>query len=141
MNKKDFLKILHFPKIWEIQNLLPDSYFEMAKEEYENEYGNNVPRGGTEHWRFGAFVYLLRKSLSTTELEWLIDAAIADPDKPMAGGVVEELLARSLASETMLTKACRAVESNQEYGKSSEQLRKSFQSGKGPYAITPEQVL
>lgn len=137
MNKIDFLNILNFPKIWEIQDLLPDSYFESAKAEYEKEYGNTIPNGGTEHWRFGAFVYLLRKKLSANEIGWLIEAAIDDPDRPMAGGVVEELISREVASEQMLEKACQAVEGNKYYCKSSEQLRKSFRSGKGPYAIKP----
>ena len=38
---------------------------------------------------------LSEKNISTNELGWLIDAAIADPNKPMAGGATEELLARS----------------------------------------------
>lgn len=131
VDKVDFLKILNFPKIWEIQDLLPDRYFESAKEEYEKEYGNAIPSGGTEHWRFGAFVHLLKEELSANEIGWLIDAAIDDPDRPMAGGVIEELLSRELASEQMLTKACHAVEGSKYYCKSSEQLRKSFKSGKG----------
>jgi hypothetical protein len=139
MDKIDFLKILNFPKIWEIQDLLPDSYFEAAKEEYDKEYGDTIPKGGTEHWRFGAFVYLLRRELSASEIGWLIDAAIDDPDRPMAGGVIEALISRSVASEQMLDKACEAVEGNKYYCKSSEQLKKSFRSGQGPYAIKPRQ--
>lgn len=137
MNKIDFLKILNFPKIWEIQDLLPDSYFDAAKAEYKKEYGDASPNGGTEHWRFGAFVYLLRSELSASEIGWLIDAAIDDPDRPMAGGVIEELISRPVASEQMLAKACEAVEGNKYYYKSSEQLKKSFRSGQGPYAIKP----
>lgn len=137
MDKIDFLKILNFPKTWEIEDLLPDSYFESAKQEYEKEYGNTIPNGGTEHWRFGAFVYLLRSKLSANELGMLIDAAIDDPDQPMAGGVIEELISREVASEEMLDKACQAVDRNKNYCKTSEQLRKSFRSGKGPYAIKP----
>lgn len=67
----------------------------------------------------------------------LIDAAIDDPDQPMAGGVIEELISREVASEKMLDKACQAVDGNKNYYKTSEQLRKSFRSGKGPYAIKP----
>jgi hypothetical protein len=137
MNKIDFLKILNFPKIWAIQDLLPDSYFDAAKEEYNKEYGEAIPKDGTEHWRFAAFVYLLRSELSASQIGWLIDAAIDDPDRPMAGGVIEELLSRSVASEQMLAKACEAVERNKYYYKSSEQLKKSFRSAQGPYAIKP----
>lgn len=137
MDKFDFLKNLNFPKIWESQDLLPDSYFDAAKEEYKKEYGNAIPNGGTEHWRFGAFVYLLRRELSASEIGWLLNAAIDDPDRPMAGGVIEELISRSVASEQMLDKACEAVEGNKNYCKTSEQLKKSFRSGKGPFAIKP----
>lgn len=137
VDKIDFLKLLNFPKIWEKQDLLPDSYFEFAKKEFEKEYGNTIPNGGTEHWRFGAFVYLLQKNLSANQIGWLIDAAIDDPDRPMAGGVIEELLSREFASEQMLARACKAVDGNKNYCKSSEQLRKNFRSGNGPYAIKP----
>lgn len=137
MDKIDFLKILNFPKIWEIQDLLPDSYFDAAKAEYKKEYGDAIPNGGTEHWRFSAFVYLLRSELSASQIGWLIDAAIDDPDRPMAGGVIEALLSRSVASEQMLAKACEAVEGNNYYYKSSEQLKKCFRSGQGPYTIKP----
>ena len=71
------------------------------------------------------------------KLDGFINAAIDDPDRPMAGGVIEELISRSVASEQMLDKACEAVEGNKNYCKTSEQLKKSFRSGKGPYAIKP----
>lgn len=134
MDKVEFLKVLGFPKIWEIHDLLPNSYFESAKIEYEKEYGNTVPDGRAEHWRFGAFIFLCRANLSANEIALLIDAAIEDSDKPMAGGVIEELLSRALASEEMLEKACQVVDGNKYYYKSSEQLRKSFRSGEGPYS-------
>ena len=137
MDKVEFLKFLNFPTIWEKANLLPDSYFELAKVEFEKEYGDTKPVGGTEHWRFGSFIFLLKADLNTSEIEMLVEAAIEDPDKPMAGGVIEELLSKELATNAILEKACTAIESNKYYYKSTDQLRNAFESGVGPYAVKP----
>jgi len=137
MNKLQFLEVLNFPSVWKENELLPDAYFLGALEAYKKEYGEDVPDRGAEHWRFGAFMYLIRNGYPPETLPLLIEAALKDTDYPMAGGVLHELLASPFATESDLQRVYAVIESSKYYYKSAEQLKSSFKAGKGPYATKP----
>ncbi|WP_460050926.1 hypothetical protein [Sessilibacter sp. MAH2] len=129
MNKAVFLKMLDFPEIWSTNHLLSDEYFQAAAKEFIKEYGDIVPDDGKEHWRYGAFLHLIRGDLEADQISMLIHAAIADPDKAMAGCVIAELLSKRSASEADLLLACEAVVKNKEYYKTPEELEDAFRAG------------
>ena len=115
MQITSFAEAADFPRIWLTCGLLEGDFFEQQAAEFEREYGVVKPRGGTEHWRYAAFLALLRAQPTAARLAQLLDAALADPDPPMAGNVVKDVIANPLSTEQMLARATEAVAANAYY--------------------------
>jgi hypothetical protein len=115
MKIEKFMEICQFPKEWVEYSLLPHEYLVAACAEFEKEYGLNIPKGGTEHWRYGAIVYLFKGSLDSKQLLNLLKAVIADPDRPMAGSVMKEIISHQSANELILEKVLQVVKGSKEF--------------------------
>src|SRR5947209_1942912 len=85
MSPTRLAEVLQYPPVWLTTGLLCEELVALQAPQVAREYGLSAPTGGTEHWRFGAFRFWLRRKLTLTELESLLEAAVTDPDPPMAG--------------------------------------------------------
>jgi len=115
MNTADLASLLEYPDPWLRHGLLSAPFFEEQAAMAAEEYGTQTPRGGTEHWRYGGFLYWLRQDLDRTRLQQLLEAAIADPDPPMAGNVIKDITAHRQATAEMVNLASEAVSLNRYY--------------------------
>lgn len=130
MNINEFAAAADFPDVWLSRGLLDGPFFQEQAAEFALEYGRKKPPGGTEHWRYGAFNFWLRSDLDRTRASDLFEAALADPDPPMAGNVIKALLAGPFATEQMLSDAVRAVEADRYYYVGAQELKRIFGSAK-----------
>jgi hypothetical protein len=130
-------QLLNYPPIWAERHLVCDEFFVPQAAEFEREYGYRVPQGGTEHWRYGAFLFWLRRNTDSKMLAHLLAAAIADPDPPMAGNVIKTIIAHPSSTEQMLRLAVSAVTENQEYFVTQHQLESSFSNTHGAEKNVP----
>jgi hypothetical protein len=126
MNKKQLAACLQYPAVWLESGLLTDELFNLQAPEYQKEYGSRVPDGGTEHWRYGAFNFILKRGPDQKTLELLLDAAIADPDMPMAGAAIRDVIAHPLSTRAMLDKALAVVSTSRDYHVSPVKLERGF---------------
>ena len=122
MQITSFAEAADFPEIWLTCGLLEGAFFVQQAAEFEREYGSVKPRGGTEHWRYAAFLALLRAKPTAARLDQLLDAALADPDPSMAGNVVKDVIANPLSTEQMLARAAEAISANSDYYVKQEEL-------------------
>jgi hypothetical protein len=126
MKIDSFAAAADFPGIWLACGLLQGDFFAQQAVEFEREYGGVKPSGGTEHWRYASFLALLRAQPTAARLVQLLDAALADPDPPMAGNVVKDVIANPLSTEQMLSRAAEAVAANPAYYVTREELIQLF---------------
>ena len=130
MNLTAFAEAAEFPGAWLKYGLLDGPFFVQQAIEFELEYGSSKPRGGTEHWRYAAFLSWLRMKPDASRVEQLLEAALADPDPPMAGNVIKELVENPLCTEQMLVAATRQVAANRDYYVRPEELQSIFSSSR-----------
>ena len=128
MNTSHFVNSVHFPSAWHKHGLLEAGFVVQQATEFEREYGARQPTGGTEHWRHGTFLYWLRSEPSAEQLAQLLEAALHDPDPPMAGGVIKQILGSPLSTITMLEAAIQKVASSRAYYVTGEELKAAFSS-------------
>ena len=65
-------------------------------------YGSRSrPVKASEHWRYGAFLYCLRRVQTAAQLDSLIEVVNADPDLPMARAMRKEVLSHPMATEDL----------------------------------------
>lgn len=86
MTKFEFLKVMRFPKEWEVLGMYPDDLFNWQVSGYEPGH-EQAP----EHDRNGAFHWWLRRNPSKIELEKLLRLAAADPDPFLAGDLRDRI--------------------------------------------------
>lgn len=128
MNTDLFAGAADFPACWLEHGLLSGEFFVQQIAAFEAEYGATKPNGGTEHWRYAAFLHWLRTDLDTQRLAALLTAALADPDPPMAGNVLKAIVARPNCTQAMLKAAQDRVGANADYYVSAEGLCQAFES-------------
>ena len=128
MDIKAFAAAANYPTVWLTRGLLDGPFFQAQAEEFFREYRDRKPAGGTEHWRYGSFIHWLRTDIDERKTLDLFEAAIADPDPPMAGNVIKELLGRPFATEGMLSRALKAVAENRYYHVTAQALERIFSS-------------
>jgi hypothetical protein len=121
-----FAKAACFPAVWLERGLLTGPFFEAQAGEFEREYGIRSPEGGTEHWRYGAFLYWLRRRPASDTLPALVEAALQDPDRPMAGNVLLELVALSNFNQESLELVLARAPSRERLGVDPQRLRSAF---------------
>ena len=128
MQISSFAVAADFPEIWLANGLMQGDFFAQQAAEFEREYGGVKPSGGTEHWRYASFLALLRAQPTAERLVLLLDAALADPDPPMAGNVVKDVIANPLSTKQMLARAAEAVAANSDCYVTREELIQLFNS-------------
>jgi hypothetical protein len=67
----------------------------------------------------------------------LLEAVVADPDRPMAGSAILEIAAQESTNECILSAAILAVESSKEFCVRKSDLIECYKSKQGPYNIKP----
>lgn len=115
MSVDRFVLEARYPPPWVKHGLASGEYFEAQARAFAAEYPNRAPEGGTEHWRYGSFLHWLRQELSELQLSHLLEAALADPDAPMAGNILKAVVAHPKSTDEMLQKAQAAVVRNIDY--------------------------
>lgn len=128
MDISEFAAAAQFPAIWLDRGLLDGPFFQGQADEFGREYGLGKPPGGTEHWRYGAFNHWLRSGLGPERTRDLFQAALTDPDPPMAGNVIRQLLDSPFATEQMLLDAVAVVEADRDYQVDAQELRRIVRS-------------
>ena len=107
MSLTTFATLAEFPDAWSKHGLLDGPFSAEQAAEFEREYGSSKPNGGTEHWRYAAFLNWLRAKPDARRTGQLLEAALADPDPPMAGNIIKKLVARGCHQLSQTTAAAR----------------------------------
>lgn len=121
-----FAQAASFPAVWLERGLLAGPFFESQARKFEHEYGTRVPEGGTEHWRYDAFLHWLRSSPSAEALEGLVEAVLQDPDRPMAGNVLLDLVALRSFNQKLLEHILARAPTRRELGVNPQRLKSAF---------------
>ncbi|MCE4555692.1 hypothetical protein [Pelomonas cellulosilytica] len=121
-----FAQRASFPDVWLDHGLLVGPFFEAQAREFEREYESETPEGGTEHWRYGAFVHWLRAKPAEATVVALAEAALRDQDPSMAGNVILELAALPAFSHQLLEHVLARAPARKELGVAPEKLRAVF---------------
>jgi hypothetical protein len=97
MTREDYLRLMKFPKEWEMFNLLPEELVDQL-------IGMYVPRheDSPEHDRNGVFHWWLKQSPDKDVLMRLVDLSFLDPDQIMAADVREHILRSTHADEDVM---------------------------------------
>jgi hypothetical protein len=125
-----FAAAADFPQEWIRGGLFDDPFFIGQANDFERHHGSARPNGGTEHWRYAAFLHLLRANPTAATLQRLLDAALADPDPPMAGNVIKDIVANRLATESMLSTALARIAENVYYCVESDELIRLYRGSR-----------
>jgi len=126
----DLLQRLCFPKIWQEKGLYPDDLYQVQLEAFRAEArvrgippDDYHPAGGTEHYRYGAFRFWLYRKPAREVYEALMEAAAADPDPPMAGAAIKDLISSYSPSRAIVELVIQAVSRSKAYYLSEKELR------------------
>lgn len=126
---------LHYPTLWTERGLYPDDLYRVQLAAFVAEARERGippeeyrPAGGTEHYRYGAFRFWRHRNPSPAILEALLEAAVADPDPPMAGAAMKDILATYSPTRAMVELAIQAVRRSRGYFISEEELRACLQA-------------
>jgi hypothetical protein len=93
-------RALRFPRAWFTTGLMTGELMRLQFSSLRRRYGTRSrPVRSSEHWRYGAFLYCLRKVKDEAELKRLMLAARDDPDGPMAKAMMSEMAAHHLYSQ------------------------------------------
>jgi hypothetical protein len=91
-------RALQFPRVWFETGLLSGEVLRMQYASLCRHFGNRSrPVRASEHWRHGAFQFILRGAKDEATLVKLLAVAYADPDKPMGGAMVKDILKHPLS--------------------------------------------
>jgi hypothetical protein len=126
MSSEHLSRLLRYPEPWLKHKLLSPELVAIQGPQAHREYGEATPEGGTEHWRYAAFNYWFARELNAEELEHLLEAAIADPDPPMAGNALKSAAAHPLCTRAMVEAAKRCASSSEYYYVGPAELERLF---------------
>jgi hypothetical protein len=126
MNAQYLASLLEYPAIWLERNLLSPELVASQSEQLRDEYGENTPHGGTEHWRYGAFLSWFKKEINAQVLGYLLEAAVADPDPPMAGNILKLVAEHPKCTDSMLQTAIACAATTHYYYTSAQELKSLF---------------
>jgi hypothetical protein len=123
-----FASNAEFPACWRQLGLLEGEFFERQAAAFAAEYGASRPRGGTEHWRYGAFLHWLGQANDAKLLGFLLEAALEDPDPPMVGNVLIAIVGKPSCTQALFQAALVRVSSQPGYYISGALLRSTFEN-------------
>jgi hypothetical protein len=93
-------KALRFPRAWFTTGRMTGELMRLQFSSLRRRYGTRSrPVNSPEHWRYGAFLYCLRRAKDEADLKCLMLAAQIDPDRPMAKAMMKEIVAHPLYSQ------------------------------------------
>ncbi len=100
-SKSQFLHIYGFPSEWDAWGLYPDELFNAQL----NVMADDVHTHHDEHLRYGAFIWWVQKQrdLPKDTLLQLCRLAALDPDPPMAGAAIHDILFHPMADSEVVT--------------------------------------
>lgn len=105
MDKAGFIRLMDYPKEWSDWGYLPDTYIGDQIRDWLSEHGADQPNSGevagSEHYRFGAFLYWLKQEPQTGQLEKLLALTYLDKDQVMANDVRRMIARAKFASPEM----------------------------------------
>jgi hypothetical protein len=130
MNIEQFARAAEFPAIWQERGLLTGHFFEKQAQEFEKEYGELQPEGGTEHWRYGSFLHWLRSGPEQVVLDSLLEAALQDPEPGMAGNVLLAIVSLPSCSARSFESALAAVRARSGFYVSPPELEAAYANGR-----------
>jgi hypothetical protein len=97
--ERQLRRALRFPQAWFDTGLLTGELLRLQYRSLRKHYGNRSrPVRAPEHWRSGAFNYVLKRAKDEDTLVKLLVAAYADPDTLMGRAFVKDIRKHSLAS-------------------------------------------
>jgi hypothetical protein len=115
MNAHLLASLLEYPEPWIRHNMLSAKFFEDQAAQLAEQYGGCKPAGGSEHWRYGGFLYWFRQTLNQEQVQHLLDAALADPDPPMAGNILKIIASHPATTPQMFITLCEGAASSDYY--------------------------
>jgi hypothetical protein len=115
MNVDLLASLLEYPEPWIRHGMLSAKFFEDQAMQFAEEHGDRKPSGGTEHWRYGGFLFWFRQALNQEQVQHLLDAALADPDPPMAGNILKVIASHPATTPQMLRTLCEAAAISDNY--------------------------
>src|SRR6266545_5603696 len=128
--RSELLQRLRFPKIWEEKGLYPDDLYQVQLEAFIAEARDHgIPpddyssAGGMEHYRYGAFRFWLFRNPGREVYEALMEAAVLDPDPPMVGAAIKDLISSYSPSPAILELVIQAVSRSRAYYLAEKELR------------------
>jgi hypothetical protein len=104
MDKAHFIQHMGYPKEW-LGGYLLDAYLEdqitgwLSEHEADRSLTGEAP--GSEHYRYGAFLYWLKRDPSLPQLEKLLALSYLDKDQVMATDAHRRIARAKLASPEM----------------------------------------
>lgn len=105
MDKVDFIRLMGYPKEWSEWGYLPDAYIADQMKDWLSEHKSDQPEtgviAGSEHYRYGAFLYWLRLEPRLDQLEKLLELTYLDKDQVMANDVRRRIACAKFASQKM----------------------------------------
>ena len=91
-------RALRFPRAWFTAGLMPPELLRQQLSSLQRHFGTRSrPVNASEHWRYGAFHFVLRSAKSEETLVKLLSVAYADADKSMGRAMVKDIQKHPLA--------------------------------------------
>lgn len=98
--KRQLRRALRYPRLWVESGLLDGELLEIQLRELQKIIGyRSRSLRSTEHWRYGAFVWWLRRVQNTEQLMARLRVAAIDPDEPMGQSVIKEISLHPMAND------------------------------------------
>jgi hypothetical protein len=130
LSLSELIDRLGYPAVWTEKGLYPEDLYQVQLAAFVAEARERGirsheyrPVGGTEHYRYGAFRYWLQRDPGPDTLHSLMEGAVVDPDPPMAGAAIKDLLAAYHPTRAMIEVAIQAVRGSKGYCLSEAELR------------------
>jgi len=106
MNQKEIerrlRRALGFPREWFSPGLMPTELVRQQLSSLRRHFGTRSrPVNGSEHWRYGAFRFLLKRAKDERNLVAMLSVAYADPDESLGEQMVKDIHQHPLASSEL----------------------------------------
>jgi hypothetical protein len=106
MNQKEMerrlRRALGFPREWFSPGLMPPQLMRQQLSSLRRHFGaRSRPVHGAEHWRYGAFRFLLKGAKDEAALVAMLSVAYADPDELLGEQMVKDIHQHPLASPAL----------------------------------------
>jgi hypothetical protein len=109
--ERQLRRALQFPRAWFESGLLSGEVLQMQFVPLRRDFGTRSrPIRASEHWRYGAFTYILKRAKDKAVLVNLLSVAHADPDLHLGNAMIADIKKHPLAGS--LDSGCFAARSS-----------------------------